>query len=43
MHLIELSDFIAPARGCAVCLGTFDGVHLGQQALLRETASAAQA
>ena len=43
MHLIELADFSAPARGCAVCLGTFDGVHLGHRALLRETVAAARA
>jgi riboflavin kinase/FMN adenylyltransferase len=30
------------ARGCAVTLGNFDGVHLGHQALLRETLSTAR-
>ncbi|MBQ7455878.1 MAG: FAD synthetase family protein [Clostridia bacterium] len=42
MPLIELGSFSPPPSGCAVCLGTFDGVHLGHQALLRETARAAR-
>jgi len=29
--------------GCVVCLGTFDGVHLGHQHLLRETVDRARA
>jgi len=41
MHLIKLEEYAAPAREAAVCLGTFDGVHLGHQALLRATAEAA--
>ena len=41
MHLIELSALTAPSP-CAVCLGTFDGVHLGHRALLRATVDVAQ-
>jgi riboflavin kinase/FMN adenylyltransferase len=33
----------ALARGCAVTIGNFDGVHLGHQALLRRTAEKARA
>lgn len=41
MDLIRLSD-IAPASGdTVVCLGTFDGVHIGHQALARRTADIA--
>ncbi|MBR6299295.1 MAG: FAD synthetase family protein [Clostridia bacterium] len=40
MHLIELSALTASSP-CAVCLGTFDGVHLGHQALLHATADIA--
>ena len=42
MHLIRLEDLSAPLPPAAVCLGTFDGVHLGHQALLRATAEAAE-
>lgn len=41
MQLIRLESLPAPEQGAAVCLGTFDGVHLGHQALLKETVSAA--
>ena len=41
MHLIRLEDYPLPAPPAAVCLGTFDGVHLGHRALLAETCRAA--
>lgn len=41
MHLIRLDDLPAPLPPAAVCLGTFDGVHLGHRALLKATAEAA--
>ena len=43
MNLIRLEDIAALDRETAVCLGTFDGVHLGHQALARETVAAAHA
>ena len=43
MNLYRLEDVAAPLCGTAVCLGTFDGVHLGHQALARETVAAAHA
>ncbi|MDR2124779.1 MAG: bifunctional riboflavin kinase/FAD synthetase [Desulfovibrio sp.] len=36
------SDPRIAARGCAVTLGNFDGVHLGHRALLRKTLSTAR-
>jgi len=41
MGLIRLEDYPPAAPPAAVCLGTFDGVHLGHRALLRETCRAA--
>lgn len=43
MSLICLSDFQAPKQDTAVCLGTFDGVHKGHQALIKATLEAAEA
>ena len=43
MNLVRLEDITHLPGGTAVCLGTFDGVHLGHQALVRETVSAARA
>ena len=43
MNLQRLEDMAPPARETAVCLGTFDGVHLGHQALARATVDAAHA
>jgi len=43
MNLFRLEDMAALPRETAVCLGTFDGVHLGHQALARETVAAARA
>ncbi len=40
MQLIRLEELTALESDTAVCLGTFDGVHLGHQALLRETVRA---
>ena len=42
MSLICLSDFSAPKQGTTVCLGTFDGVHKGHQALVKATLEAAK-
>ena len=39
-RLEELADFSGET---AVCLGTFDGVHLGHQALVNQTVAAARA
>ena len=39
MRLIAYDDLTAPWPPAAVALGTFDGVHLGHQALLRRTAA----
>ena len=36
-----LSARVGQARGSAVCVGTFDGVHLGHRSLLRATKTAA--
>lgn len=41
MKLCRLEDFRTPAEGAAVCLGTFDGVHRGHQALIACTVQAA--
>ncbi len=41
MGLIYLSNDYRAKEETAVCLGTFDGVHLGHQALLRKTAEIA--
>lgn len=38
MHLIRLEDLPGDFPAAAVCLGTFDGVHLGHRALLEATA-----
>lgn len=37
----SLSGRVAQPRGSAVCVGTFDGVHLGHRSLLRATMAAA--
>ena len=37
----SLSDRVGHARGSAVCVGTFDGVHLGHRSLLSATKKAA--
>ena len=42
MQLINLRDLPPDRPPAAVCLGTFDGVHLGHQALLTATAEAAR-
>ena len=42
MKLHRLEDFKAPKTGTAVCLGTFDGVHRGHQALIERTVAAAR-
>ena len=42
MRLISLKDYTPPRPPAAVALGTFDGVHLGHQALLTATTSAAR-
>ena len=41
MGLIYLTDDYRAPSPTAVCLGTFDGVHRGHMALIRETASTA--
>ncbi|MBO4837590.1 MAG: FAD synthetase family protein [Clostridia bacterium] len=41
MRLTELETLKSPLPPAAVCLGTFDGVHLGHQALLDATAQTA--
>lgn len=43
MSLIRLEDMAAFDGETAVCLGTFDGVHLGHQALVSRTVAAARA
>ena len=43
MSLIRLEDMAAFQGETAVCLGTFDGVHLGHQALVSRTVAAARA
>ncbi len=43
MKLYRLEDMADFSGETAVCLGTFDGVHLGHQALVTETVSAARA
>ena len=43
MSLIRLEDMAAFDGQTAVCLGTFDGVHLGHQALVGQTVAAARA
>ncbi len=43
MSLIRLEDIAALSGETAVCLGTFDGVHLGHQALISQTVAAARA
>lgn len=43
MKLYRLEDMADFSGRTAVCLGTFDGVHLGHQALVGETVSAARA
>ena len=42
MQLINLRDLPPDRPPAAVCLGTFDGVHLGHQALLTATVEAAR-
>lgn len=42
MGLITLNDAYRAEAPAAVCLGTFDGVHLGHQALIRKTVTAAR-
>lgn len=42
MHLITLAEYLPPRPPAAVALGTFDGVHLGHQALLAATKRAAE-
>jgi len=42
MSVIELQSLPAGFGPSAVCLGTFDGVHLGHQALIRAALSAAE-
>ena len=42
MSLIRLEDMAAFEGETAVCLGTFDGVHLGHQALLSACRELAQ-
>lgn len=39
--IIKTANIVAHAP-CAVCVGTFDGVHIGHQSLLRETARLAE-
>ena len=43
MNLLRLEDIAALPGDTAVCLGTFDGVHLGHQALVSQTVAAARA
>lgn len=43
MNLFRLEDLADFPGETAVCLGTFDGVHLGHQALVSQTVSAARA
>ena len=43
MNLVRLEDITHLPGGTAVCLGTFDGVHLGHQALAQRTVDAARA
>lgn len=42
MRLIRLDEGVSLSCDTAVCLGTFDGVHLGHQALARQTVQAAR-
>ena len=42
MNLYLLEDLPPLSQDTAVCLGTFDGVHLGHQALARQTVQAAR-
>lgn len=42
MRLMKLEELPRAVPPGAVCLGTFDGVHLGHQALLKATARAAR-
>ena len=42
MNLYRLEDMAALEGETAVCLGTFDGVHLGHQALVSQTVAAAR-
>lgn len=41
MPLFKLADFAAPSPGTSVCLGMFDGVHLGHKALIDATCTSA--
>lgn len=43
MNLFRLEELVDFSGETAVCLGTFDGVHLGHQALVSQTVSAARA
>lgn len=43
LPLYSLEAFLPPQQPLALCLGTFDGVHLGHQQLIYETCAAAQA
>ena len=42
MNLYLLEDLPPLSQDTAVCLGTFDGVHLGHQVLARQTVQAAR-
>lgn len=43
MNLFRLEELVDFSGETAVCLGTFDGVHLGHQALVSQTVSTARA
>ena len=43
MNLVRLEDITHLPGDTAVCLGTFDGVHQGHQALAQRTVDAARA
>lgn len=43
MELIRLDDIVSARGETSVCLGTFDGVHAGHQALARRASQAARA
>ena len=42
MNLYLLEDLPPLSQDTAVCLGTFDGVHLGHQVLARQTVQTAR-
>ena len=42
MNPLRLAEFPRPAEGSAVCIGVFDGVHRGHQALARAVRQAAE-